>query len=112
MSSIRRPTLSLSTDKGAAFLDNNREIWDSQASGLRAQAIFRAVLRLEVGFFNSAYDTTISRPTSQGDIPYKLPLPGGVRGPGSGKERKWKGLLGLESESNNVDEEGNRTRNL
>ncbi len=98
---------------GAAFLDQNQKIWSSEATEAQAQELFRTVLRLEIGLFDSAYDDLIKRKVIDGNIPDRLPLPGGGRGShGHSKEREWRILLGLESGRDNADEEGSRTQEI
>ncbi len=92
----------------AAFLNQNEEIWNSAVSDAQGQELFRTALRLEVGLFDSAYDDLINRNVTDGNIPDRLPLPGGGRGShGQSKEREWRSLLGLESGRDNADEDGN-----
>ena len=99
---------SLKTNTGTAFLDKNQRIWGSEASESQGQALFRAVLRLEVGLFDSAYDASI-KSAALDHLPYGLPPPGESRSHGIGsKEHEWKCLLGLESEGGNIDEDGSR----
>lgn len=101
----------LRTDRGAAFLDKNQEMWSSQALDSRRQNLFRTVLRLEVGLFNSAYDASSKR-NVLGNMPYELPLPRGDHDHSIRKEREWRRLLGLDSENDNANEDGSRTREL
>ena len=104
---------------GAVFLDRSQEVWSPQVSDSKAQELFRMVLRLEVGLFNSAYDASVKKPLAHG-VPVGLPPPRGGRGPtgGSSREREWRKLLGLDSRSegddndNDNDEDGVRERKM
>ena len=44
------------------FLDENAQTYTSKMSDEQAQELFRTALRLEVGLFNSSYDTPVKRP--------------------------------------------------
>ena len=102
--------LSLSTDIGVAFLDQNERVWSSAISEVQAKEIFRTVLRLEVGLFNSAYDTPVKKGVLY-KTPYELPLPdGGIHRHAPRKNKEWRKLLGLESSRDNADEDGSRTQ--
>lgn len=87
-------------DIGAVFLDGSKGLWSSRQSDNEAQELFRMVLRLEVGLFNSAYDDVVRKKTAL----YKIP--GGVPAPHRGGEQKWRRLLGLEADDNGADEDG------
>ena len=102
-------------DIGAVFLDGSKGLWSSRQSDNEAQELFRMVLRLEVGLFNSAYDASMKKAPVH-DVPVGLPPPRGGGGPtrGSSREREGRKLLGLDSESegDDSDEYGARERKM
>ena len=84
------------------FLDDNAKAYASSITEEQAQELFRTALRLEVGLFNSAYETPMKRPPNViSGLPPALPglpeLPGRNRqGPQS--RGAWRKLIGLQSE--------------
>jgi len=57
----QNPDFTQSAKSLSIFLDSNAAIWTSAMSHQQARNLFRAVLRLEVGLFNSAYETPVPR---------------------------------------------------
>jgi hypothetical protein len=79
------------------FLDDNAAANASAVSHAEAHELFRAALRLEVGLFNSAYDTPVPRPGRVFTLPDWLPTgPGPVQR--SRLQKSWERLLGLKPE--------------
>ncbi|KAK7051306.1 hypothetical protein VNI00_004806 [Paramarasmius palmivorus] len=79
------------------FLDDNAAANVSAVSDAEAHEIFRAALRLEVGLFNSAYDTPVPRPGRVPTLPDWLPTgPGPVQR--SRLQISWEKLLGLKAD--------------
>ena len=95
------------------FLDKNQKVWSSEASDSQGQDLFRTVLRLEVGLFNSAYNASIKKKRIPYRIPYGLPLPpGGGHSHGPHMENGWRSQLGLESECGDADEDASLIRKM
>jgi hypothetical protein len=91
------------------FLDENAQAYASKMSDEEAQGLFRTALRLEVGLFNSAYDTPVKRPKTASRLPvgireHSVSLEQGGQGPQS--RDAWKKVLGLRPEGGNEDDKG------
>ncbi|KAK7051304.1 hypothetical protein VNI00_004804 [Paramarasmius palmivorus] len=110
------PNVKVIDDKTAEMADfanalsyENAQTYTSKMSDEQAQELFRTALRLEVGLFNSSYDTPVKRPKTASRLPVGIrELSGspGQEGQGPQSRGAWKKLLGLRPEGDDGDDKG------
>ncbi|PIL26859.1 hypothetical protein GSI_11039 [Ganoderma sinense ZZ0214-1] len=106
------PQMAESARALSVFLNENQKFWASEALTAKRNEIFRMVLRLEVGLFNSAYDDVVKKRVTTPGGPIVMPVPHSGHIPT--RERQWRRLLGLEAgrDSDDADEDGMRSEKI